>query len=210
MAKEDDDILGLFETPLPELPKEGRHVTISKGVGTFLLSAGFIGVVGLIVGAYQIAGVVNMGVAHLLIILAWLVTVFAVWLWLLSRPRKHTMKTVLLTAFTFALVFFGLDILMVRLKASQEHATMQSTPTTQVQSTATPAPSPTTAPEVISKPSKVSETSARPVRHTPRNAEREAGINQTMTNSPGGIQAGRDVTIDGRPKTTPSEEKKKP
>lgn len=85
------------------------------------------------------------------------------------------------------------------------------TPTAQPPPTGTPTPS---APKVVSKPPNVSETSARTVQHTPqhtpRNAERGDGINQTMTNSAGGIQAGGDVTIGERPKPTPTEEKKNP
>jgi hypothetical protein len=96
--------------------------------------------------------------------------------------------------------------------ATATTASPQPTPTAQPQPTATPSPSPSpaTTPEIISKPPTVSETSARPARHTPRKAEQGSGINQTMTNSAGGIQAGGDVTIGDRPKPTPNDEKKNP
>jgi hypothetical protein len=126
---DDDDILGLFETQQapnePEPPKESHPIRISKGVGTFLLSAGFTIVIGLIVGALQIAGVTSMSLAHLLIALAWVIAVFAIWLWLLSRPRKHTMKAVLVTALILGVVFFGVDRFMVWKKVAQDAATVQ-------------------------------------------------------------------------------------
>jgi predicted nuclease with TOPRIM domain len=110
----------------PQRPTESRHALFSKGVGTFLLSAGFIFILALLIGAFQIAGVVNMGLAHMLVALAYVIAVFAVWGWLLSRPRKHIGKTVLLTALTLGIIFFGLDFLMVWLKAEQEHKPLPS------------------------------------------------------------------------------------
>jgi hypothetical protein len=71
---DNDDILGLLDTsPTPDEPeslKESHPIRIPKGVGTFLLSAGFTFVVGLVVGVLQIAGLTSMGLAHLLIVLA--------------------------------------------------------------------------------------------------------------------------------------------
>jgi hypothetical protein len=101
-------------------PTETHPTRISK-VGAVLLSAAFALIAGLVVGALQIAGVVSMGVAHFMIALAWVITVLAVWGWLSTSPRKHVGRTVLLTAFASGIVFSGLDILMVRLKAEQEH-----------------------------------------------------------------------------------------
>ena len=127
----DTGILDVPEATTPvvsEQPKESYHVHISKGVGAFLLSVGFTAVVGLIIGALQIAGVISMGVAHLLIGLAWVIAVFAVWLWLLSRPRKHIMKIVLLTAFAFGVALFSIDRWMVWQKAEQERAARQPSP----------------------------------------------------------------------------------
>jgi hypothetical protein len=61
-----------------------------------------------------------MGVAHFLVALAWAIAVVAVWGWLVATHRKHVGKTALLTAFVLGVIFLGLDILMVRLKAEQE------------------------------------------------------------------------------------------
>src|SRR5438874_5631625 len=119
----DDDILDLSEPPPPDKPgrpNESHHIRISKGFGTFLLSAGFTAFLGLIIGAFQIAGVVSMSFAHLLIALAWVVAVFAVWLWLLSRPHKHLTKVVVIMALGLGGILFFVDRLMVWKKAEQE------------------------------------------------------------------------------------------
>ena len=76
-------------------------------------------------------------------------------------------------------------------------------------STPLPTPAMTTPP-----PSSVAPTSAKtgdtkiPKLHD-RNSQQPT-VNQTMTNSPSGIQAGRDVTVGQRPSPQPTKEDKKP
>lgn len=157
---DDEDILGLFETeqtpnePIPS--RESHPVRFSKGIGTFLLSAGFTIVVGLVIGALQIAGVTSMSLAHLLIALAWVIAVFAIWLWLLSRPRKHTMKVVIITTLILGVVFFGVDRFMVWKKAEQEREAQEQ------QHTATPIDAATQFPKSTS-PTIAAQTSPSPM-----------------------------------------------
>lgn len=70
-----------------------------------------------------------MGLAHMLLALAWLIAVSAMWLWMLSRPQKHMLKTVLLTAICFGILFFGADRWMVWQKAEQVRTNAQPQPT---------------------------------------------------------------------------------
>jgi uncharacterized membrane protein len=63
---------------MAEQSSSETHSTRISQVSAVLLSAAFALILGLIIGAFQIAGVISMGVAHMLIILAWLVAVIAV------------------------------------------------------------------------------------------------------------------------------------
>ena len=62
-----------------------------------------------------------MGVAHMLMALAWAVMVIAVWNWLLTSDRKHIVKAMLLTPFALGVIFLAIDYLTVWLKAGQEN-----------------------------------------------------------------------------------------
>lgn len=101
-------------------PIDTHPTRISQAVKV-LLSAAVGLVLALTIGAFQIAGIISMGLAHPLITLAWLVAVIAVWGWLSSKTQKHVGKTVLLTALILGIIFIITDFWMVRLKAEQEH-----------------------------------------------------------------------------------------
>lgn len=101
-------------------PSDTHPTRVSK-VGAVLLSAASVFVIGLILAAFQIAGVMSMGLAHMLLALAWLIAVIALWGWLSSRTQKHSGKIVPLAAFMLGAVFLVTDFVMVRLKAEQEH-----------------------------------------------------------------------------------------
>lgn len=110
-----------------ETPEDSPSIRISKAFGTFLLSAGFTAVVGLVIGAYQIAGVISIGLAHVLMVLAWAVAVFSVWLWLLSRPRKQGAKIVLLAALALGGALLIADRWMVWKKTSDAGSKLRVT-----------------------------------------------------------------------------------
>jgi hypothetical protein len=112
----------------PQKPKESHPIRISKAFGTFLLSAGFTAVIALIIGAFQLAGVISMGLAHMVMALALIVAAFSVWLWLLSRPQKRTMRAMWITALVLGVVFFGIDRFMVWKKVEQENGAVQLNP----------------------------------------------------------------------------------
>lgn len=147
----DDDILGLHETPPPddpERPKESRQARIPQALGTLFFSVGFGLVVGLVIGAFQIAGVISMGLAHMLIILAWVIAAVAIWAWLLSSTRKHKTKTGFAMVLAMGIVLFAADRWMVSKRAELDRAAAQS----QTISTPTPAvtPSPSFPPVAVS------------------------------------------------------------
>jgi hypothetical protein len=69
-----------------------------------------------------------------------------------------------------------------------------------------PSTTPVRIPESAKAPSKME---SQPKPHN-QNSKQSSAVNQTMTNSPAGIQAGRDVNIGQRPSPPPTKEDKKP
>lgn len=157
----------------PEQPKESHPVRIVKGVNKFFLSAGFAIVSGLAISALQIAGIISLGVARGLIVLAGTVAAIALLGWVLSRPRKHARLIILSVVLVLLVAVFGLDRWMVYQRAEQDRAAAQAqtVPTIVLpltkQQTPTPTPIPTPTPErlfidnpddVLSRLSKCSRT----------------------------------------------------
>lgn len=93
-----------------------------EGVGA-IIANGAVGLAaGLLVSAFQIAGVISMGLAHVLIFVAWLVLALAVWL---VESRKYTVKVKTTSIVAIGVMLLLLDCWMIRQKAEQERAAMQ-------------------------------------------------------------------------------------
>jgi hypothetical protein len=113
--------------------------------------AGFLGsgisalVITFIVSAFQIAGVIDMEIAHLLIFFAWLLVVIGVFVseTLLEASGRRTLTTVFSAAIVAGVILYGIDLWMVSKKANldkkasqervaeQNKVVAQSTPITQ-------------------------------------------------------------------------------
>jgi hypothetical protein len=83
--------------------------------------------VAFITGALQIAGVISLGLAHLLLFCAWFVVVVGVFTseWLFSASKKQMFIVVSLTAAILGGLLYGVDIWMADKKAKIDKAITQ-------------------------------------------------------------------------------------
>ncbi len=86
----------------------------------------------------------------------------------------------------------------------------QATPTPPLTSPSPPVSGLELPPSSESKPSRQPVGSHKPLRTAQPEQSQPGAVNQTMTNSPGGIQAGRDVFVERKPSPLPTEKEKKP
>jgi hypothetical protein len=115
-----DHINSILEPIASSLPDHGDPNQRTKIAGRIIFSACFTFIFGVIIGAFQIYGVINAGLAHTLIFIAWLFTVLAVWAFLPSEPKKYIHRLLFRSALVLAFVFLALDLLMIYLKPIPE------------------------------------------------------------------------------------------
>lgn len=87
-------------------------------------------VTGLIASAFGIAGIVNLGAAHAVLLAAWIAAVGGVCTAeiLASKPKKHTLVLGLTTAVVSGIVLYQIDFWMLKKKLQQEANAQISTP----------------------------------------------------------------------------------
>jgi hypothetical protein len=145
-------------------------------------------------------------VAKLCLILACVIA--AVQIILLLARRKGRML--------FALVFFACGTLGMVGLALTNYVNHKRDRRNVVQAVSAPTPLPTQTPSpAVAGTSTKNEGTIAPkveprTQSHDRNLKQPSTVNQTMTNSAGGIQAGRDVTIGQKPSPTATEKDRKP
>ena len=91
-----------------------------RATANVLLTTALV-VIGLVASAFQLAGLININVAHGLLLAAWIAAVGGVWTAevFASQPFKKTVIISFITALLSGIVLYRLDVWMVR-KAQQE------------------------------------------------------------------------------------------
>ena len=96
-----------------------------KGLGALIVSGVSAVVLALVIGALQIAGVISMGLAHLLLFFAWVIGAIGIWTsegWLLSTTQKWRIIIGSVSIFILGILLGVCDLWMVSQKATQESA----------------------------------------------------------------------------------------
>lgn len=110
----------LLEPIISYLSGQNDPKQLAKSLDKILFSACFTFIFGVIIGAFQLYGVINATLAHFLIFLCWLFAVLAIWGLLPSEPRDKVNRLLLKSALSLAFIFAGIDLLMIYLKPTPE------------------------------------------------------------------------------------------
>lgn len=100
-----------------------------KEIGALIGSGAVALVCAFVISALQFSGLIDMGLAHLFLVLAWFVAVLAVLVseTLLARPAKHAIIVLTATATIMAGGLFALDRWMVTKKREQDRIVRRQT-----------------------------------------------------------------------------------
>jgi len=115
-------------SPASITPTDNKLQNIGrKELATIIGGGGLSLFVAFITGALQSAGVISIGLAHLLLFCAWFVVVIGIFTseWLFSASKKQMFIVVSLTAVIVGCLLYGVDIWMVGKRAKMDKATTQ-------------------------------------------------------------------------------------
>lgn len=131
-----EDLQTIPESSKSVQPSVQNHPERISGIlAAVFISIGFTLVLPTLISAAQVAGVISMGLAHLLVIIAWFIGIASSGVWIFSVPRKHSFKKWVAITLIMGLVMFGFDRWMVWKKANQEQPALQPTFEAQISTT---------------------------------------------------------------------------